>query len=45
MQLAVRGKESTVDNMTEAAWLLVLPHTTEKGKTNFENIFKSIKIN
>jgi len=44
MQLAVRGKEGTVDNMTEAAWLLVLPHTTEKGKTNFENIFKSIEI-
>ena len=43
MQLAVRGKESTVDKMMQAAWLLVLPHTTEKGKTDFEYIFKTEK--
>lgn len=44
MQLAVRGKESTVEEMTQAAWLLVLPHTTEKGKTDFESIFRTEKI-
>ncbi len=44
MQLAVRGKAGTVDNMTEAAWLLVLPHTTEKGRNNFEKIFKTIEL-
>jgi len=44
MQLAVRGKEGTVDNMTEAAWLLVLPHTTERGAIDFENIFKTKEI-
>jgi len=44
MQLAVRGKDSTVDKMTEAAWLLVLPHTTEKGRVDFEHIFKTIEI-
>ena len=44
MQLAVRGKKSTVDEMTQAAWLLVLPHTTKKGRTDFEHIFKTEKI-
>jgi len=44
MQLAVRGKKGTVDEMTQAAWLLVLPHTTEKGRTDFEPIFKTEKI-
>lgn len=39
MQLAVRGKQGTVDDMTQSAWLLVLPHTTEKGRINFEKIF------
>jgi len=44
MQLAVRGKSGTVDEMAQAAWLLVLPHTTEKGRTIFENIFNMEKI-
>lgn len=44
MQLAVRDKSSTVDEMAQAAWLLVLPHTTEKGRTDFENIFITEKI-
>lgn len=45
MQLAVRGKEGTVDDMTESAWMLVHPYATEKGKTEFENIFITKKIN
>lgn len=44
MQLAVRGKKGTVDEMTQAAWLLVLSHTTEAGKANFKPIFKTEKI-
>ena len=44
MQLAVRGKEGTVDEMTQSGWLLVLPHTTEKGRIEFEPIFKTEKI-
>lgn len=44
MQLAVRGKEGTVDEMTQSGWLLVLPHTTEKGRIDFEHIFKTEKI-
>ncbi|MFK7982973.1 MAG: TetR/AcrR family transcriptional regulator [Saprospiraceae bacterium] len=45
MQLAVRGKTGTVEGMKQAAWLLVLPHATEKGRTDFEHIFKTEKIN
>lgn len=44
MQLAVRGKEGTIDEMTESAWMLVYPYATEKGKTNFKEIFKSVEI-
>ncbi|MEM1120989.1 MAG: TetR/AcrR family transcriptional regulator, partial [Bacteroidota bacterium] len=39
MQLAVRGKEGTIDEMTESAWMLVYPHTTSQGKTDFREIF------
>lgn len=44
MQLAVRGKEGTVAEMTQSAWMLVHPYTTDKGKTEFKNIFKTDKI-
>ncbi len=44
MQIAVRGRTSNVEEMTQAAWLLVLPHTTEKGRIDFEHIFKTEKI-
>lgn len=44
MQLAVRGKKGTVEEMTQAAWMLVYPYATEKGKTNFEEIFNTEKI-
>ena len=44
MQIAVRGKTSNVEEMTQAAWLLVLPHTTEQGKTDFTSIFRTEKI-
>ena len=39
MQLAVRGMEGTIDEMNQSAWLLVLPHTTEKGRRKFDSIF------
>ena len=44
MQIAVRGRTSNVEEMTQAAWLLVLPHTTEKGRIDFEHIFRIEKI-
>lgn len=43
MQLAVRGKEGTVEQMTQAAWMLVYPYATDEGKTNFEEIFNTEK--
>ena len=44
MQLAVRGKTATIEEMSAAAWSLIHPYTTEKGKDEFQNIFKTEKI-
>ena len=44
LQLVVRGKEGTIDDMSETAWQLVLPYATDKGKTDFKNIFNTDKI-
>ncbi len=44
MQLAVRGKEGTIEEMTESAWMLVYPYATEKGRNNFKEIFNTEKI-
>lgn len=44
MQLAVRGKEGTIEDMTQSAWMLVYPYATEKGRTNYKEIFNVEKI-
>ncbi|MEM6317078.1 MAG: TetR/AcrR family transcriptional regulator [Bacteroidota bacterium] len=36
LQMAVRGKDSSVEAMTTATWLLVSPYATEKGKKQLE---------
>lgn len=45
MQLAVRGKEGTVEAMTKATWMLVYPYMTEQGKNSLQSIFITEKIN
>lgn len=39
MQLAVRGRQGTVEDMTAAAWTLIHPYLTEKGQEEFAPIF------
>lgn len=43
MQLAVRGKKGSVEQMVESAWIQLVPYLTKKGKENLNHIFKTEK--
>lgn len=41
-QLAIRGKKNTEEEMVEAAWLLLQPYLTSKGKLQLEKLEMSL---